>query len=82
MLNFRFMSILKSAKNQSQTMDYSLCILAYLGVIGFSEFASQVYRVRCAECNGTGAGCIVIFFGNANDIHVKWYHYNIVLPLC
>ena len=36
--------------------DYSICILVSLGVLGFYEFASQVYRVGCTEWNGTGFG--------------------------
>ena len=31
-----------------------LCILVSLGILGFYEFASQVYRIGCTEWNGTG----------------------------
>ena len=43
------------------TINYSLCILVSFVVLGFYEFVSQVYRVGCTECNGTGFDCIARF---------------------
>ena len=37
------------------------CILVSLGPLGFDEFASQVYRVGCTECNSTGFVGIACF---------------------
>ena len=47
---------LNSVKNRSLTMDYSLCILASLGLSRFRQFIYQFYVVGCTESNGTRAG--------------------------
>ena len=36
------------------TINYSVWILIFLGALGFDEFTSQVYRVKCTEHISTG----------------------------
>ena len=55
---YKFLMFLKIG---CHTIDYSVCTLVSLDALGFYEFASQVYRVGCTECNGTGFGGVACF---------------------